>query len=99
MDKVFITASCLDFLLLFLQLFLSVCLFLFAKNFDSMPNQFIRKVKKSMGSKYRDINPEDIFLDSTNLPGLNRERFEGKMERPIGRGMFFWIKIILVVVI
>jgi hypothetical protein len=64
-----------------------------------MPNQFIRKVKKSMGSKYRDINPEDIFLDSTNLPGLNQERFEGKMERPIGRGIFLGMKIVLAIII
>lgn len=64
-----------------------------------MPNQFIRKVKKSLGSKYRDINPEDIFLDSTNLPGLNQDRFEGKMERPIGKGVFFGAKILLAVII
>jgi len=74
-----------------------VLLYLCGKNFVYMPNQFIRRVKKSMGSKYRDINPEDIFLDSTNLPGLDTERFEGKMERPIGRGLFFWIKMILAV--
>lgn len=32
---------------------------------------------------YRDIDPDDIFLDSQNLSGLDAQQFEGKIEKPI----------------
>ncbi len=63
-----------------------------------MPS-FLRKVKKSISRKYQDINPEDIFLDSTNLPGLNHERFEGRIEQPIGDKNFFFLKLIFLVIV
>src|SRR3989344_382280 len=65
----------------------------------------LRKIKKRLdlpaqvGRKYQDINPEDIFLDSTNLPGFEEHRFEGRIERPMGRKIFLILKIVLVVVI
>lgn len=40
----------------------------------------------------KEINPEDIFIDAANLPGLNRDRFEGRMERPIGENTFNIVK-------
>ena len=49
--------------------------------------------------KYQDINPEDIFLDSTNLPGFEEHRFEGRIERPMGRETFLILKIVLGVVV
>lgn len=33
--------------------------------------------------KIREIAPEDIFLDSSNLPGHNEKQFEGRVERPV----------------
>ena len=49
--------------------------------------------------KYQDINPEDIFLDSTNLPGFEEHRFEGRIERPMGRETFLILKIVLGVIV
>ncbi|MDO8471251.1 MAG: penicillin-binding transpeptidase domain-containing protein [bacterium] len=49
--------------------------------------------------KYQDINPEDIFLDSTNLPGFEEHRFEGRIERPMGKETFLILKIVLGVVV
>jgi penicillin-binding protein 2 len=63
-----------------------------------MPRQFLRKFRKSFSQRYRDINPEDIFLDSANLPALERERFEGRIERPIGERTFFAFKIVFVLI-
>ncbi len=31
----------------------------------------------------REIDPDEIFLDSTNLPGLDTNQFEGRIEKPI----------------
>lgn len=47
--------------------------------------------------KYRDIEiaPDEIFLDSKNLPNFNTQQFEGRIEKPISKnivsllGMFF----------
>lgn len=44
---------------------------------------------------HRDIAPDEIFLDSSNLPGHNVANFEGRVERPVsaraifGVGIFF----------
>lgn len=61
-------------------------------------HNLIRKFKKSLSNRGQEINPEDIFLDSANLPGLNRDRFEGRIEKPIGERTFFIFKIAMVLV-
>lgn len=33
----------------------------------------------------REIDPDEIFLDSSNLPQFDRHQFEGRLERPISR--------------
>src|SRR3989344_2282258 len=40
---------------------------------------FSRRFKKSKG----EIAPEDIFIDSSNLPQFNTYQFEGRLERPV----------------
>lgn len=70
-----------------------------------MFKQLIRKIKKTLnpawrsGLKYQDINPEDIFLDSTNLPGFEEHRFEGRMEKPMIEQTFLIVKIVLILII
>lgn len=64
-----------------------------------MFKQFLRKFKKRFDRKYQDINPEDIFLDSTNLPGFEEHRFEGRIEKPVGQETFLITKIVLTLVI
>ncbi len=34
-----------------------------------------------------EINPEDIFIDSSNLPAFDKDQFEGRIERPIDQGV------------
>lgn len=64
-----------------------------------MPRHFFRKVKKKIGRKYRDIDPEDIFLDSTNLPGFDEHSFEGRIERPIENKTFTFLKAVFLIII
>ncbi|MEK7576876.1 MAG: penicillin-binding transpeptidase domain-containing protein [Patescibacteria group bacterium] len=35
------------------------------------------------------LTPDEIFLDSENIPGFSRERFEGIIERPISSGAIY----------
>lgn len=48
-------------------------------------NQIINKFKKR---NYRDINPDEIFLDSKNLPQFDIYQFEGRLEKPIAARVF-----------
>lgn len=61
-----------------------------------MHKSFFYRVKKKISRKYKDIDPEDIFLDSANLPGFAEHRFHGRMEQPIESGTFLFVRIILV---
>ncbi len=61
-------------------------------------HNFLRRIRKSGRGRNKEINPEDIFIDSANLPGLNRDRFEGRMESPIGENTFLLFKVALVLV-
>lgn len=54
------------------------------------------KRKKNISSHWsKEIAPDEIFLDSKNLPQFNTQQFEGRIERPIGKyviaflGIFF----------
>lgn len=70
-----------------------------------MLKRFLRKVRSRFApslrarQKYQDINPEDIFIDSSNLPGFGAYRFEGKIEKPMSTNTFFILKTILVLLI
>ncbi len=56
---------------------------------------FIRKGFRKASTK--DIEPDEIFLDSSNLPQFNTDQFEGRIEQPISTtslivlGVFFII--------
>lgn len=50
---------------------------------------FSRRFKKSKG----EIAPEDIFIDSSNLPQFNTYQFEGRLERPVERSAVFAVGI------
>ena len=70
-----------------------------------MFKKLIRKIKKGFnpslrsGAKYQDINPEDIFLDSTNLPGFEEHRFEGRMEKPMTQKTFLFLRVVLLLIV
>ena len=37
---------------------------------------------------HREIQPDEIFIDASNVSDLNRDQFEGRIERPLSRGSF-----------
>lgn len=57
-----------------------------------MFRSIIRRIRKKYGRKYRDINPEDIFIDSENLPGFESARLEGRIEQPMSERTFLLFK-------
>ncbi|MCW9054803.1 MAG: penicillin-binding transpeptidase domain-containing protein [Candidatus Pacebacteria bacterium] len=49
-----------------------------------MSRQIRTFLRRLLGkSKNREINPDEIFLDSSNLPEFDRDQFEGRLEHPI----------------
>lgn len=46
-----------------------------------------------------EIEPEEIFLDSTNLPGLDSSQFEGRVERPLSRMALSSVGIVFVLAV
>ncbi len=41
-----------------------------------------------MKKSYKDIAPDEIFMDSENLPGFDLHQFEGRLEKPISPKVF-----------
>lgn len=37
-----------------------------------------------------EIAPDEIFLDASNAPAFDRARFEGRLEKPLGKPTFTW---------
>ena len=52
--------------------------------FHQIKNYF----RKNTQSKNRDIDPDEIFLDSQNLPDFDTHQFEGRFEKPISKTVF-----------
>ncbi|TAK57023.1 hypothetical protein EPO17_03095 [Patescibacteria group bacterium] len=49
-------------------------------------NRKIKKYFSGLGrKKYKDIDPDEIFLDSSNLPEFDTHQFEGRIEKPISK--------------
>lgn len=42
-----------------------------------------------------EIAPDEIFLDASNTPAFDRARFEGRLEKPLSQGTFFYLTAIL----
>lgn len=57
----------------------------------------LRNIKKRIFRKSlyknREINPDEIFIDSTNLPKFNTYQFEGRIETPISKNSLIIIGI------
>lgn len=62
-----------------------------------MFNNFFRRIRKGGQRRYEDINPEDIFLDSTNLPGFDEYSLEGRIEKPVGERTFTFLRVLALV--
>lgn len=55
--------------------------------------------KNKLGARHfkqlaRDIDPDEIFLDSSNLPKFDKDQFEGRIETPIGKGAIWSVAIV-----
>ena len=49
-------------------------------------------------TKYKDIDPEEIFLDSENLPEFNQDQFEGRIEKPLASGTLFSVSLVFILI-
>lgn len=58
---------------------------------------FGRFGKKKLRQIY-EIAPEEIFLDSTNLPEYNAKAFEGRVERPVANRAIFAVGVVFALV-
>ena len=54
-----------------------------------------------MKRRYRSpmIEPDEIFLDSKNLPAFDTQQFEGQMEKPIGRSPLFGVGAVFALIV
>ncbi len=43
--------------------------------------------------KGHELNPDEIFLDSSNLPNFDHSRLEGRLEKPLGEGSYLGLSI------
>jgi penicillin-binding protein 2 len=60
-----------------------------------MLKQFLRQIQRRVRGRRREIDPEDVFIDSANLPRFEKDRFQGKIEKPMGGRTFFFFKLVL----
>ncbi len=62
-------------------------------------NRIIRKIKlKNSRRKHSFIEPDEIFLDSKNLPDFDTQQFEGQIEKPISRNSLFLIGVVFLII-
>lgn len=47
----------------------------------------------------KDIDPDEIFLDSKNLPNFNVQQFEGRMERAIPKSAIYFMGLFFLVIL
>jgi penicillin-binding protein 2 len=64
--------------------------------FNRIFKKFKRRARFSgpVRKKNEDIDPEDIFLDATNLPGFDEHALEGRIEKPMGNATFTVLKVV-----
>ncbi|MBU1557919.1 hypothetical protein KKC45_03075 [Patescibacteria group bacterium] len=57
---------------------------------------FLRKRYKKYNGE---IDPDEIFLDSSNLPKFDKQQFEGQIEKPIGKKTIFSLGVFFILVL
>lgn len=64
-----------------------------------MTRDIKRKIKKwFLGDLNKEITPDEIFLDSSNLPGFDVDQFEGRLEKPISRKVLYFLMVCFLMV-
>jgi penicillin-binding protein 2 len=56
---------------------------------------YFKKRRRKINS---DIDPDEIFIDSKNLPDFNTDQFEGRIEKPIPKTMLGFIYIFISII-
>lgn len=57
-----------------------------------------RIFKKRRGKLTQEIHPDEILIDSSNLPAFDRDQFEGRLEKPLSSRTFVVAGAVVVVV-
>jgi penicillin-binding protein 2 len=60
-----------------------------------MMRGFWRLFKKK--KRVYELAPDEIFLDSANLPDFNTDRLEGRLEKPVSHKNFAWLGTVIMV--
>ena len=55
--------------------------------------------RRSKYNRIKDIDPDEIFLDSENLPNFNKQQFEGRLEKPIPKRSIIFLSSFFVIVL
>jgi penicillin-binding protein 2 len=68
-----------------------------------MSTSFTKRIRKFFKSFFRrtggEIFPDEIFLDSHNLPQFNTHQFEGRLEKPLRSRVFISIGFVFIVIL
>ena len=59
--------------------------------------KFSRSRRKFLGRNTKEIDPDQIFLDSSNLPHFNTDHFEGRFEKPIGSRTIIFLSVAFII--
>jgi penicillin-binding protein 2 len=62
--------------------------------FHKIKNTF----KNHSRRRYTPLAPDEIFLDSKNLPEFNRDQFEGRLEKPISKHVFSVVTVFILII-
>lgn len=60
--------------------------------------KLFNRILKPGKNRGREINPEEIFIDSTNLPDFDIDQFEGRIEKPISQKTVYTIAAIFALI-
>ncbi len=60
--------------------------------------QRLQNIFRRKKRRYAPLDPDEIFLDSQNLPDFNKDQFEGRIERPISKSVFGLVGFFIVAV-
>ncbi len=64
---------------------------MFSKRRRSLSAQHLKQLSQ-------EIDPDEIFLDSQNLPDFDKDQFEGRIEKPIGKGAIFSVALVFLLI-
>ncbi len=56
------------------------------------------RFRKYHRHQHHEVDPDEIFLDSANLPDFDTDRFEGRIERPISRRTIYAVAFLFLLI-